>query len=105
MPIENSTCFVRASARLVVSTAACTDGRQRGACEDDASAERMPGADVDTHHASKIAPLAEAVPPRAYGGTERGVVHRLTEELVVVSISDTQRRPMPPVNWVGTVHP
>ena len=30
---------------------------------------------------AQIAPLAEAVPPRAYGGTER-VVHWLTEELV-----------------------
>src|SRR6202161_4017108 len=32
---------------------------------------------------AQVAPLTEAVPPRLYGGTERGV-HRLTEELVAL---------------------
>ena len=32
---------------------------------------------------AQVAPLAEAVPPRLYGGTER-VVHWLTEELVTL---------------------
>ena len=41
---------------------------------------------------AQLAPLAEAVPPKLYGGTER-VVSWLTEELVAlyVSISDAQR--------------
>lgn len=30
--------------------------------------------------------------------------YRAFSELPLVSISDDQRRPMPPVNWVGTVH-
>jgi glycosyltransferase involved in cell wall biosynthesis len=34
-------------------------------------------------HIAQIAPLAEAVPPKLYGGTER-VVHWLTEELVAL---------------------
>jgi len=34
-------------------------------------------------HIAQIAPLAEAVPPRFYGGTER-VIHWLTEELVAL---------------------
>jgi len=34
-------------------------------------------------HIAQIAPLAEAIPPRMYGGTER-VVHWLTEELVAL---------------------
>src|SRR5215510_9646874 len=34
-------------------------------------------------HIAQIAPLAEAVPPKFYGGTER-VIHWLTEELVAL---------------------
>ncbi len=69
---------------------------------------------------AQIAPLAEAVPPRLYGGTER-IVSYLSEELVrqghqvtvfyrrfrefpLVSISNDQRRPLLGANWVGTVY-
>jgi glycosyltransferase involved in cell wall biosynthesis len=34
-------------------------------------------------HIAQIAPLAEAVPPKFYGGTER-VIHWLTEELIAL---------------------
>jgi Glycosyltransferase Family 4 len=34
-------------------------------------------------HIAEIAPLAESVPPKLYGGTER-VVHWLTEELITL---------------------
>jgi hypothetical protein len=34
-------------------------------------------------HIAQIAPLQEAIPPKLYGGTKRGV-HWLTEELVAL---------------------
>jgi len=39
--------------------------------------------EVAKMHIAQIAPLAEAVPPKFYGGTER-VIHWLTEELVAL---------------------
>jgi glycosyltransferase involved in cell wall biosynthesis len=62
---------------------------------------------VDMIHYPLFRPMAHRILTTLHGRLDLSDLHpfyRAFPELPLVSISNAQRKPMPPVNWIGTVH-